>query len=101
MNNKPAATYHGRPCKTCGGTKRYKSNCACIACQYRTGALDAEYARLYRRMRPEVHRAATKKWRLANPDTYRRAQAHYKAKLRNTASLVFYNRFPWEIKTEE
>lgn len=26
-------TYHGRPCKRCGGTLRYTRSCACMACQ--------------------------------------------------------------------
>lgn len=103
---RPAAvTFHGKPCRTCGGTERLQRNNRCVACVRRSRRNHArtpkgkacakryyeknksrcrEAGKLYNRLRrvaaPDAMRLARRKWAISNRESERASCRKWRAK---------------------
>ena len=84
-NTTDSNKYHGKPCKHCGGTLRYKKSKICVPCklqksrQHHWENRDAELerAKRYHATHPEQSRRQMRRWRKANPEKDRENNSRY------------------------
>lgn len=80
--------YHGRPCRTCGGTERYTAHCECCCCARTRSATDYRkhiskrraVKAAYNAEHREESRVRTAAWNLKNPGATRERAAQWHRK---------------------
>ncbi|MBU0495065.1 MAG: HNH endonuclease [Chloroflexi bacterium] len=110
-------TYHGKPCRNCGGTERYRSNDVCVLCKVRHNRRyydthrEKRYQRnrehyqsyreeesrkshaYYQTHREQIHRKK-REWRAANPD--KECALHHRRRTRKTEAGGSYTAAQWQ-----